>query len=53
MKSDKYCIVSCGHNFFTFLDKRVGQIGECDKCDGYPMVTITKVIKLENEMYEL
>lgn len=43
---DKYCIVSCGHNFYTHLDKQEGQVGNCDKCEGYPEVVITKVIKL-------
>ena len=38
-----YCTTSCGHNFLTHLDKKVGSIGNCDKCEGYAETMIIKV----------
>ena len=44
----RYCKVTCGHNFYTRLFKRVGEIGNCDQCKDYPMVGIIEVVECEH-----
>jgi len=29
-----FCQTSCGHDFLTHLNKKVGSIGSCDECGG-------------------
>lgn len=43
MKFKYYCETTCGHNFYTNLKKKLGETGECDKCEGYPLVTIKAI----------